>query len=196
MAFETEETTELAIVEPTLRDIDVMNPDYSFNTRVKLATHIADSLNDVIEKQKLALPIGNNGKKYVTASGWNTLGFMLGLAPVTESVEEIKVGKLSGYRARVSIKRGDQTLATAEAIAHKNNKQRDAFAVYSMSQTRAMGKAYRMCLSWIVEIAGYEATPYEEMMTIEKQAAHEAKMERARNKLKKDSKIIEMEAEE
>ena len=53
MAFETEETAELAIVETELRDIDVMNPDYSFNTRVKLATHIADSLNDVIEKQKL-----------------------------------------------------------------------------------------------------------------------------------------------
>ena len=59
-----------------------------------------------------------------------------------------------------------------------------------------MGKDYRMCLSRIVEIARYEATPYEEMMTIEKQAAHEAKIERARNKLKKDTKIIEMEAEE
>ena len=195
MAFETGEIVTIE-EETQLRDIDVMNPDYNFTTRVTLATNIADSLNDVIKKQKLALPIGNNGKEYVTASGWNTLGFMLGLSPVTENVEEIKVGKLSGYKARVSIKRGDQTLATAEAIAHKNNKQRDAFAVYSMAQTRAMGKAYRMCLSWIVEIAGYEATPYEEMMTIEKQAAHEAKIEKARNKLKKDSKIIEMEAEE
>ena len=186
MAFETEETAELAIVETELRDIDVMNPDYSFNTRVKLATHIADSLNDVIEKQGLALPIGNNGLKYVTASGWSTLGFMLGLAPVTESVEEIRVGKLSGYKARVSIKRGDQTLATAEAIAHKNNKQRDAFAVYSMSQTRAMGKAYRICLGWIMAIAGYEATPYEEMMNIQKQAEHEAKIQRAKDKLRKN----------
>ena len=186
MAFETDETTDLTLVETEIRDIDVMNPDYSFNTRVGIATHIAESLNDVIEKQNLAIPIGNNGKKYVTASGWNTLGFMMGLAPVTESVEEIKVGKLTGYKARVSIKRGDTTLATAEAIAHKNNKQRDAFAVYSMSQTRAMGKAYRMCLSWIVEMAGYEATPYEEMMNIQKQEEHEAKIQRAKDKLRKN----------
>ena len=33
----------------------------------------------------------------------------------------------------------------------------------SMAQTRALGKAYRMALGWIMKMAGYEATPAEEM---------------------------------
>ena len=32
-----------------------------------------------------------------------------------------------------------------------------------MAQTRAVGKAYRNILSWIVKMAGYEATPAEEI---------------------------------
>ena len=32
-----------------------------------------------------------------------------------------------------------------------------------MAQTRALGKAYRMALSWIVKMADYEPTPAEEM---------------------------------
>ena len=33
----------------------------------------------------------------------------------------------------------------------------------SMAQTRAIGKAYRNCLAWIIRAAGYEPTPAEEM---------------------------------
>jgi len=32
-----------------------------------------------------------------------------------------------------------------------------------MAQTRALGKAYRMALSWIVKMAGFEATYAEDM---------------------------------
>jgi hypothetical protein len=32
-----------------------------------------------------------------------------------------------------------------------------------MAQTRAIGKAYRNCLAWIIRAAGYEPTPAEEM---------------------------------
>lgn len=41
--------------------------------------------------------------------------------------------------------------------------QKDRPSVYSMAQTRALGKAYRMALSWIVKMADYEPTPAEEM---------------------------------
>ena len=37
------------------------------------------------------------------------------------------------------------------------------FAIMSMAQTRAIGKAYRNCLAWIIRAAGYEPTPAEEM---------------------------------
>ena len=37
------------------------------------------------------------------------------------------------------------------------------FAIASMAQTRAIGKAYRNILAWIIRAAGYEPTPAEEM---------------------------------
>jgi len=36
-----------------------------------------------------------------------------------------------------------------------------------MAATRATGKAYRLAFSWIINLAGYETTPAEEMITAE-----------------------------
>jgi hypothetical protein len=41
--------------------------------------------------------------------------------------------------------------------------QRDAYARRSMAITRATGKAFRLGFSWIMTLAGYEPTPWEEM---------------------------------
>jgi hypothetical protein len=38
----------------------------------------------------------------------------------------------------------------------------EEYAIASMAQTRAEGKAYRMLLSWLISAAGYETTPAEE----------------------------------
>ena len=35
-----------------------------------------------------------------------------------------------------------------------------------MAQTRAIGKAYRNLLGWVMKLAGYETTPSEEMIKI------------------------------
>ena len=39
----------------------------------------------------------------------------------------------------------------------------DEYAICSMAQTRAVGKAYRLLIGWLMKSAGYEATPLEEM---------------------------------
>ena len=49
-----------------------------------------------------------------------------------------------------------------------SNKERskrsfDEYAILSMAQTRAEGKAYRLLLGWLMKAAGFEATPAEEM---------------------------------
>ena len=142
-----------------LRDSDILSKDYSFKDKISVATEVATTLNDVIQTQGLAVNI--QGNNYVTAEGWNCLGTMLGTYAQTEFVEKIE--KPKGYKARVSIKQGDNVLATAEAIATFGGFQKTPQAVYSMAQTRAMGKAYRMCFSWIVKLAGFQPTPAEEM---------------------------------
>ena len=142
-----------------LRDSDILSKDYSFKDKISVATEVATTLTEVIQTQGLAVNI--QGNNYVTAEGWNCLGTMLGTYAQTEFVEPIS--KPKGYKARVSIKQGDNVLATAEAIATFGGFQKTPQAVYSMSQTRAMGKAYRMCFSWIVKLAGFQPTPAEEM---------------------------------
>ena len=142
-----------------LRDSDILSKEYSFKDKISVATEVATTLNDVIQTQGLAVNI--QGNNYVTAEGWNCLGTMLGTYAQTEFVEKIE--KPKGYKARVSIKQGDNVLATAEAIATFGGFQKTPQAVYSMAQTRAMGKAYRMCFSWIVKLAGFQPTPAEEM---------------------------------
>ena len=157
----TQEETSTSVV---IKDSDILNPNYNFDDKITVATEVATSLKKVIETQKLAVNI--QGNSYVTSEGWETLGTMLGCTSYVESVEEIQLGDKSykyGYIATVSIRQGDRVISRASALAERNNSQKERHAVYSMAQTRALGKAYRMALSWIIKLAGYKQTPAEEM---------------------------------
>ena len=159
---------EVVVVEqnnqPTsIRDADILNMDYSFDDKIEVATKVASSLKNVIQNQGLAVKIGQS--EYVTAEGWEVLGIMLGCTPYVEEVVEIPTDSKHKfmYKATVSIRQGDTILSRASAMAERNKMQTDRPSVYSMAQTRALGKAYRMALSWIVKMADYEPTPAEEM---------------------------------
>lgn len=161
-------TNEVVVVDqqssaPKIRDADILNMDYSFDDKIEVATKVAASLKRVIQSQDLAVKIGPS--EYVTAEGWEVLGTMLGCTPYVEDVVEIPVDHKHKfmYKATVSIRQGDTILSRASAMAERNNMQKDRPSVYSMAQTRALGKAYRMALSWIVKMADYEPTPAEEM---------------------------------
>ena len=162
-----ETTTEVVAVEqttaPVIRDADILNVDYSFDDKIEVATKVAASLKNVIKTQGLAVKIGDG--EYVTAEGWEVLGTMLGCTPYVEEVVELPSNNPNRfmYKATVSIRQGDSVLSRASAMAERNNMQKDRPSVYSMAQTRALGKAYRMALSWIVKMADYEPTPAEEM---------------------------------
>lgn len=152
------------IIEHELKEVDVLNPDVSMEEKMMVASKMATVLKDIIEKQGLSVSLRNGKEKYVTVEGWNTLGTMLGICPVTENVEPFPTNAKYGFKARVSLYMSNgNRLATAEAVATSVGFQKDEFAVYSMAQTRATGKAYRMALSWIMKLAGYEVTPAEEM---------------------------------
>ena len=161
-------TTDVVVVDqqsnaPKIRDADILNMDYSFDDKIEVATKVAASLKNVIQSQDLAVKIGQS--EYVTAEGWEVLGTMLGCTPYVEEVVEIPTEHKAKfmYKATVSIRQGDTILSRASAMAERNNMQKDRPSVYSMAQTRALGKAYRMALSWIVKMADYEPTPAEEM---------------------------------
>ena len=148
---------------------------------VKKASEISTALRDIIEKQKLyaIIPTRQGEKKFVTVEGWNTLGAMLGVFP-----EVVKTKDLSGthevqlpsgktvqakeikYWAEVQLRGvNGKVISMAQGICSSNEKNwqgRDEYAIFSMAQTRATGKAFRLAFSWIVKMAGFEPTPSEE----------------------------------
>lgn len=137
---------------------------------VSKATEMADALAEIINRQNLYKVI--SGRKYVMVEGWTTLGAMMGIVPVEEYCQPLP--DAAGFEAKVKLIRasdgGMVGAASAECTRTENNwSNRDSYAVRSMSITRATGKAYRLSFSWIMRLAGFEATPAEEMDGIQPQ---------------------------
>ena len=136
---------------------------------VAQATEMAEVLQKVIDDRRLFTTI--QGKKHVQVEGWTTLGAMLGVFPIIEwsrpTVDEENVA--TGWEARCVVKRPDgAVIGAAEAQCTRSEKMwsgRDDYALRSMAQTRATSKAMRLPLAWVMTLAGYEATPAEEMPT-------------------------------
>lgn len=136
---------------PTLSDPKSMKP-------------FANELKEFIVKQQLYTPI--QGKNYVNVEGWMFAGGSMGLVAVVESCDRLERDPEIAYRATVIVYNGDKVVSRGIAIC--SNKERskanfDEYAIASMSQTRAIGKAYRMLLGWLMKAAGYEGTPREEV---------------------------------
>jgi hypothetical protein len=181
---ETVESTELTVSEgKTLPDYAILNPDIPMSAKVNVAINVANTLAPLVRNQGLVvkgLNKANKNAEYVTVEGWEVLGTFLGIVPVTTIIGEIKSkqGVVVGYRARATLYQnpiiendeivGGTVIARAEAEADKSGFQKDKFAIASMAQTRALGKAYRMRLSWIMKIAGFEPTFAEDMPLYER----------------------------
>ena len=161
-----------------LPDYAILNPDIPMSAKVHVATNVANTLAPLVRNQGLVVKGLNRSNKeaeYVTVEGWEVLGTFLGIVPVTTVIDEIKNDKdrIVGYKARATLYQnpiiendeivGGTVIARAEATADKSGFQKDLFAIASMAQTRALGKAYRMGLSWIMKMAGFEGTPAEDM---------------------------------
>jgi hypothetical protein len=125
------------------------------------ATRIAEALSKVLRDQKLTSNI--SGREHVRVEGWTLLGTMLGVHPVVEWTRPVS----DGWEARVEARTlAGAVVGAAEAECLRTErtwKSRDDYALRSMAQTRAVSKALRGPLGFVVTLAGFEATPAEEM---------------------------------
>ena len=129
----------------------------------KQMVEVANIIKNHIVKNKLFVNI--IGKTYVMVEGWQFAGGMLGLFPRIVKVENIAIGKWLAQAEIINPKDG-KVMGTGYAICSKeeNKKQSfDEYAILSMAQTRAIGKAFRNLIGWVIKMAGYESTPAEEM---------------------------------
>lgn len=163
-------STELAVIEQ-------VSPATLFGTSdakaiVAGATDRADALAGVIRAKGLSVSI--SGREYVKVEGWTLLGTMLGVFPVCTWTRRVEaVSGSDGWEARVEARTlGDQLVGAAEAQCCRDEetwKRRSDFALRSMAQTRATSKALRLPLGFVMSLAGYEPTPYEEMTEAERE---------------------------
>ncbi|WKN43090.1 hypothetical protein [Tunicatimonas pelagia] len=129
--------------------------------------HLAQDLARFIKENKLFHHI--QGKAYVNVEGWQYAGSRLGILPVIDDLVNISLDNSeTKYQAKVRLLnlKTQQTVGSGFAIcSNRENGKRNyqEFAIASMAQTRAIGKAYRNILAWIIRAAGYEPTPAEEM---------------------------------
>jgi len=136
------------------------------------AAELACQLAQVIDQQKLSTVI--KGKRFVNVEGWTTLATMLGV-----TAREIATTESDGiFTATVELVRMADGACISRASAECGSpdeldkygkplwSSRPRYARRSMAQTRATGKACRLAFSWIMSLAGYEATPAEEMTPV------------------------------
>jgi hypothetical protein len=172
--LDDDSATELIVYEsPPAPNLFGPDPERALKRMAELATPLAD----VIEAKKLYATI--NGRRHITAEGWTTLGGMLGVVPVVCWTRPNETG--DGYVARVEARTLDgRVVGAAESECSRVEskwKNRDPYAIRSMAQTRAIGRALRAPLGQIVVLAGYEPAGAEEI-PIENESAPRSEPER------------------
>lgn len=131
------------------------------------AKKLAGELTRFLDDNKLVMHIA--GRKYVPVEGWQFLGeTQLGLTSVITECDPVPTeGKEIKYKAVVEVMNQQGTVISRGFAWCSNSEKKkrtfEEYAVASMAQTRAIGKAYRNILAWIVKLGGYEATPFEEV---------------------------------
>lgn len=151
------EPTALVPVAPIKREI-VMEGDPE--AQLEFATKAANALMKVVSQKPK--PVMIRGKQYLEYGDWQVLGRFYGATVEIEWTHKLD----NGYEARALVKRNGEIISSAEGMCTRDEQRwgdADEYAVRSMAQTRTAAKALRNAFGWVAELAGYSATPAEEM---------------------------------
>lgn len=140
----------------------------TFNVKPSLAhtKKLVKEMMKFIDDNRLSVNIA--GKKYLQVEAWQFAGSQLNLTAVVTEITDISTDTTPRFSATVEIYHNPtgQLVSRGFAMCSKaetKKKSFDEYAVMSMAQTRAIGKAYRNILAWLVKMAGFEGTPVEEV---------------------------------
>ena len=156
---------------------------------VAAAQRVSVALSRVLDDLRLVVPI--SGRRYVLLEGWTLLGSMTGVFAEVEWSRRTDDGL--GWEARaVARTLSGRVVGAAEALCSKTEshwRNRDDYALRSMAQTRAVAKALRLPLGFIVEMGGYSATPAEEMADVPSREARRVRPEGTVTTLRRDIRL-------
>lgn len=139
---------------------------FSIKPGLKATKALATELTKFIDDNHLSANIA--GKKYVMVEGWQFAGSQLNLVAIPSDAEDKSEGTEFKYKASAEVFHIPTGTLVSRGFAICSNKEAkkknfDEYAIASMAQTRAIGKAYRNNLSWLMKLAGFEGTPVEEI---------------------------------
>lgn len=125
-----------------------------------------ESFRKFVNSAKLAVSM-QNGKKYLLAEAWLYLAHLNYITPACTTTEVFDGKKLVSVKTHCNLidDRG-VVISSSDMIASKNEaflKNLDDYAVYGMSQTRAITRAIRNVYGYVARGAGFESTPAIEM---------------------------------
>lgn len=127
---------------------------------------LSKALVDIVEKQELYVVI--KGKKFLKLEAWQTLGGLCQLSGMCIRAPYVEINGKRGFEAlAVVVNKNGRIVSSGEAMCldeEENWKDKPLYQLKSMAQTRALSKAYRMALSFIVVLSGYEPCPAEEVV--------------------------------
>lgn len=130
------------------------------------AKRAAVALKDVIARK--TRPVVINGETYLEFEDWQTVGRFYGITAKVVSTAPVEFSGVRGFEARAVALYAPtgQELSAADSMCLEDEDRwrgRPLFQIRSMAQTRACAKALRHVLAWVVVLAGYRATPAEEL---------------------------------
>jgi hypothetical protein len=146
-------------------ELQKTNPSYELINKDSML-QLSNELSKLIREKGLSSNI--QGKQFVNVEGWQFAGASLGLMPIITNTQDLSNETTIKYMATCEVRNITTGAVVATGIALCTNSEKtkryfDEYAILSMAQTRAIGKAYRNLLAWLMKAAGFEATPAEEM---------------------------------
>ncbi len=148
------------------------------------ASRAAKALTKIVEDNKWMVQIGKS--KHLRVEAWMTLAHFYGITGKVRECHYIQFGNAVGWEAVADAVRMSTGVAISSGEAMCLNDEDNwnvrpkyewqngkrvkvgeepvpLFQLRSMAQTRAISKALRNTLAWVVVLAGYSPTPAEEM---------------------------------
>jgi hypothetical protein len=146
-------------------ELQTTSPSYELINKDSML-QLSNELSKLIKEKGLSSNI--QGKQFVNVEGWQFAGASLGLMPIITETKDLSNETTFKYMATCEVRNITTGAVVATGIALCSNSEKtkryfDEYAILSMAQTRAIGKAYRNLLAWLMKAAGFEATPAEEM---------------------------------
>lgn len=185
---QTHNSEEIAVI-----DGQVLSLQRSPKETLEEAQKAAVALKGIIASKEHKVVF--NGEQYLEFEDWQTVGRFYGITAKVERTEYVTYGNISGFSARaVAIRADGMEISAAEGEClndedkwshrakyewrpksdgngneriHVGDEPVPLFQLKSMAQTRACSKALRNVLAWVVVLAGYRATPAEELQATE-----------------------------